>query len=73
MPPQEQKPKSEYNMMPVYVRGDRKYINRLKSLAANADLPLADYIREKLDKAITCDETNFFGNTGSDLNRTGNV
>jgi hypothetical protein len=69
----QQKPKSEYNVIPVYVRGDRKFINQLKSRAANADLPLADYVREKLDKAIACEESNFFGQGGNESNQSGNV
>lgn len=69
----QQKPKSEYNVIPVYVRGDRKFINQLKSRAANADLPLADYVREKLDKAIACDDNSFFESGGNDINQSGNV
>lgn len=69
----QQKPKSEYNVTTLYVRGDRKYINQLKSRAANADLPLADYVREKLDKAIGCEDSSFFGQGGNDPNQSGNA
>jgi hypothetical protein len=69
----QQKPKSEYNVIPIYVRGDRKYINQLKSRAATADLPLADYVREKLDKAIGCEDNSFFDSRGNDTNQSGNV
>lgn len=69
----QQKPKSDYNVIPVYVRGDRKFVNQLKSRAASADKALADYVREKLDKAIACDDNLFFESDGKDANQSGNV
>lgn len=68
-----QKPKSDYNVVSIYVRGDRKYVNQLKSLAANADKPLADYVREMLDCAIACKDNSFFEQGGKPNNQSGKV
>lgn len=65
------KSKSEYNMIPVYVRGDRKYINQLKANAASADMPLADYVREKLDFAIDQEGDIFFESSGKCCDHNG--
>lgn len=65
MTPDKQKPKSEYNVIAVYVRGDREYIDDLKSKAASAHKPLADFIRDNLDKAIACPHESFFEEGGS--------
>lgn len=73
MKPGNRKTKSDYNFIPINVRGDRKYLNNLKSRAADADKPLADYVREKLDKAIACDDNSFFESRGNDTYRDGNV
>ena len=71
MPPKNIKSKSEYNFIPVYVRGDRQYINRLKARAAHADMPLSDYVREKLDIAIACEDNSFFASHGKTDNQSG--
>ena len=67
------KSKSDYNFIPINVRGDRKYLNSLKSRAAHDDKPLADYVREKLDKAIACEDNSYFVDSGNDANQSGNV
>lgn len=73
MSPRKQKNKAEYNVVPVYVRGNRQYVNQLKSRAATADMPLSDYLREKLDKAIACEDNSFFDESGKPSNQSGNV
>lgn len=73
MSSRKQKPKVEYNVIPVYVRGNRKYVNNLKSRAATANMPLSDYLREKLDKAIECEDNSLFDSRGNDANQSGNV
>lgn len=50
-PKQKSKTKSEYGVLPLWVRADRMYVNQLKAKAAIADMPLADYIRYQLDVA----------------------
>lgn len=67
-----QKPKSDYNLIPINIRGDRQFVNRLKSVAARVDMPIADYVREKLENAIGQDESVFFASRGSGDNRNGN-
>lgn len=67
-----QKPKSEYNVTPVYLRGDRRYVNHLKSLAASADITLSDYIRETLDLGIECRDADFLPSRGKDQSQSGN-
>lgn len=59
-------------MITLYARGDRNFAQTLKSRAALAGMPLADYVREKLDYAIANDESIFFASRGSDVNRNGN-
>ena len=44
-----QKPKTDYNLILVNVRGDRDFMFRLKAEAAEAKMLLADYLRSKLD------------------------
>ena len=66
-----QKPKSAYNIIPVFIRGDRKFVDGLKSKAALAGIPLADYVRESLDYAIANIDTSFFVSCGSDKNQKG--
>ena len=72
MSPQNKKAKSEYNVIAVYVRGDRDYVDQLKSRAAIAHMPLSDFIRDSLDKAIACDDSVFFTQSGKDHNQGGN-
>lgn len=69
---QKQEHKSVYNLMPVFIRGDRNYIAILKSKAALAQMPLADYLRKSADYAIANGESIFFDDDGSDKNRNGN-
>lgn len=63
--------KSEYGVMPLWVRADRKYVNRLKANASLADMPLADYIRTKLDVAISNESGSFVAESGNDCNQIG--
>lgn len=58
------KSKADYNVISVYVRGDRDYVYELKRRANAARKPLADYIREQLD-------SSFFANTGKPVNHDG--
>lgn len=66
-----QEPKSAYNLIPVFIRGDREFINQLKSKAALAGIPLADFMRESIDYAIANDAESFFASRGTDQNRKG--
>lgn len=67
-----QEHKSVYNLMPVFIRGDRNYIDTLKAKAALAHMPLADYLRKSADYAIANGDAIFFDESGSDVNRNGN-
>ena len=67
-----QEPKSAYNLIPVFIRGDREFINQLKSKAALAGIPLADFMRESIDYAIDNGVSTFFTSRGTDDNRNGN-
>lgn len=67
-----QKPKTAYNMITLYVRGDRDFANFLKSQAALAGLPLADFMRETIDYAIGNSSSTFFAERGKCINRSGN-
>lgn len=71
MNPQNAKSKSDYNIIQVHLRGDRKYVNYLKSRANNADKPLADYLREMIDNAIGCQDNSFFESCGKQDNQSG--
>ena len=62
--PKEPKSKSDYNFIQVHVRGDRKFVNKLKSAAAAAEMTLADYIRAQLDPS-------FFVNDGKQTDQNG--
>lgn len=65
------KTKADYNFTPVHIRGDRKYVNALKSQAAQADMSLADYIRECLDYALENETPLFFRSDGTRVNQSG--
>ena len=67
----EKKTKADYNFTPVHIRGDRKYVNSLKSNAAQAGISLADYIRECLDYAQEGHAPSFFFNDGTRVNQSG--
>lgn len=67
-----QNPKTAYNMITVYVRGDRDFAKFLKAKAAMAGMPLADFMRETIDYAIGNGDTIFFATGGNDKNRNGN-
>lgn len=71
MSPQNKKQKAEYGVIAVYLRGDRDYVDQLKSRAAIAHKPLSDFIRDNLDKAIACDDSIFFADSGKDRNQGG--
>lgn len=64
-----QEPKSAYSLIPVFIRGDREFINQLKSYAALAGIPLADFMHESINYAIDNGVQNFFAKRGSDVNQ----
>jgi hypothetical protein len=53
-----QKPKTDYNLILVNVRGDRDFMYELKSRAANAKMKLADYVRSQLDPSFVATNGN---------------
>lgn len=65
-----QEPKSAYSLIPVFIRGDRDYVDTLKSKAAAAHMPLADYLRKSADYAIANEESIFFADRGTVVNHT---
>ncbi len=48
--PKEPKSKADYNLIQVHVRGDSNFVNQMKAEAALANMPLADYLRWKLEQ-----------------------
>lgn len=65
------KTKTDYGVIPLWVRADRKYVNRLKAGASLADMPLADYVRECLDFATEHKSNSFVANTGNNCSQNG--
>lgn len=73
MTPDSKKSKSDYGFISINVRGDREYVNDLKTRAISEGVPFADYVREKLDCAIACEDNSFFAQGGSPDNQSGKV
>jgi hypothetical protein len=67
------KPLSDYNLITVYVRGDKKFARVLKSKAALTGQPLADCVREWLEFAIDNADASFCESGGNDTTRSGNT
>jgi hypothetical protein len=67
-----QRPKSDYNIIPINVRGDKRYVNDLKARAARVNVPLADYARKCLDYAIDNEQSIFFADSGNSGDQNGN-
>ena len=65
------KSKSDYNFTPVTIRGDRKFVNMVKSRAAQAGMPLSDYISECLIYANEQANPLFFMNAGNAADQNG--
>lgn len=65
------KSKSEYRVMPLWVRANRKDVNRWKANASLASMPLADYIRNCVDFAIEHRAGSFAAECGNNCNHNG--